>query len=433
MAKTAIACAECGYRAFRWHGRCPRCGTWESLSEGDDEGTHLAPVALAQVEFENRTRMPTGLGELDRVLGGGFVPGSIVLLAGEPGVGKSTLMLQAAAGIEASGRAVLLVCGEESVEQVAGRAARVGGLVATRATPSTDLEQVLACAPEAGVVIVDSIQTMRHPEQAGEAGSVTQVRACAAALARHARASGSAIVLVGHSTKDGSVAGPRALEHLVDAVLTFEGDLGHALRTVRATKNRFGATAELGVFEMRATGLAEVPDASALFLADRIAGIPGSCVACVMEGRRPVAVEVQTLVAEANGPARRVASGLDTARVGVMAAVLARRAELSFAQQDIWASVAGGLRVTEPGIDLALALALAGSLKERPIPPEVVAIGEVGLGGEVRSVPGTDRRLAEAARVGFRRAVIPRSATGPTAMPVQRVRDVREAVELLLR
>jgi DNA repair protein RadA/Sms len=282
-------------------------------------------------------------------------------------------------------------------------------------------------------VIVDSIQTMRDPEQTGESGSVTQVRACAAALARHARASGSAVVLVGHSTKDGSVAGPRTLEHLVDAVLTFEGDRAHALRTVRASKNRFGATSELGVFEMRAIGLAEVADASALFLADRILGVPGSCVACVMEGRRPVAVEVQTLVATANGLARRVASGLDTARVGVMSAVLARRAELSFAQQDIWASVAGGLRVSEPGIDLALALALASSLRERPVPPEVVAIGEVGLGGEVRSVPGIDRRLAESSRVGFTRAVIPRSATGPAAMPVHRVRDVREAVELLLR
>jgi DNA repair protein RadA/Sms len=404
---------------------------------------HATPAAgevlpLAEIDPGARPRLRTGIGELDRVLGGGLVPGSVVLLAGEPGIGKSTLTLQAAEALEQSGRRVLLVCGEESLEQVAARARRLGTrLGGMRATPATDVPTVIAQAAGFDVVVVDSIQTMSQAEAAGEAGSVSQVKACAAALARHARTSGTTVVLVGHVTKEGSVAGPRVLEHVVDAVLTFEGDRAHMLRTVRASKNRFGPTAEVGVFEMTARGLREVPDASQLFLVDRDPSTPGSAIGCVLEGRRPLALEVQALVGRAEvALPRRIANGVDSARLGVTAAVLANRTEdygARFGMRDIYASIPGGFRTSEPGLDLALVLAMVSARGDRPVPEGMAAIGEVGLGGEIRSVPAIDARLAELARVGIRRVMVPATAavefSGIALLRVPNLRMALRAVE----
>ncbi|MGH2767471.1 MAG: DNA repair protein RadA, partial [Actinomycetota bacterium] len=433
MAKAAISCLSCGQRALQWHGRCPGCGAWDSLAPDKPPAGRGPPlIPLGEVDPTARARLASGIGEFDRVLGGGVVAGSVVLLAGEPGVGKSTLALQAAVGLERQGRRVVLICGEESIEQVAERARRIGGPGRILASSATELEDVAAHAVRGEAAIVDSIQTVRDPAMPGEAGSVAQVRACAGALAQRARASGTAVVLVGHVTKDGSVAGPRALEHLVDAVLSFEGDGSHALRCLRATKNRFGSTSELGIFEMGPNGLVGVDDASRLFLADRKSGVAGSAVACVMEGRRPLAVEIQALVARSVGPVpRRVANGIDLPRLGVVAATLERRAGLVLHGCDIYASVAGGFRAREPGIDLALALALASALRDRPVPEDLAAIGEVGLAGEVRAVPGMARRIAEAARLGFRRAMLPRSCERPDDLEALTVFDLGEALTVL--
>ncbi|GAC1366437.1 MAG: DNA repair protein RadA [Actinomycetota bacterium] len=452
VARVTLGCTECGYQVSQWCGRCPKCGAWDSFAKeaprpraagptGPLNGTtRLAgpagagPVALGDVAAAAHERLGTGIGELDRVLGGGLVRGSVVLLAGEPGAGKSTLALQAAAGWEAAGCSVLLVCGEESVDQVAARARRLGGVASTQAFAGTDLESVLAYAAGFDVVIVDSIQTLSDPELTGEPGSVTQVRGCASALARLAREANVALLLVGHVTKDGAIAGPRVLEHLVDAVLTFEGDRGHTLRTLRSTKNRFGGTAELGVFEMKAQGLVEVADASRLFLADRRTGIPGSSVGCVLEGRRPVALEVQSLVVpNEGGHLRRVAHGLERERLEVAAAVLDRRAGVKLAKFDLFARVAGGFRASEPAVDLALALALASAWLELPVPPDLVAIGEVGLSGDVRAVPGMKARLAECARLGFKQAVVGRSVVERDGLRVHAVGELREAVALLVK
>jgi DNA repair protein RadA/Sms len=438
-----MACSECGYRASQWRGRCPQCGAWDSFvreapalrAAGEITGlpTAAAPVALAGIEAAAHHRLPTGLAELDRVLGGGLVRGSVVLLAGEPGAGKSTLCLQAAAGLEATGLRVLLVCGEESVDQVAARARRVGGVRTTQAFSGTRIDEVLTHAAGFDVVVVDSIQTMSDPDLTGEPGSVTQVRGCASALARHARETSVALLLVGHVTKDGAIAGPRVLEHLVDAVLTFEGDRGQSLRTLRSAKNRFGGTAELGVFEMKAGGLVEVADASRLFLADRHVGVPGSAVGCLLEGRRALALEIQSLVAPNEGQhPRRVAHGLERERLEVLAAVLQQRAGIGLSKSDVFVRVAGGIRADEPAVDLTLALALASSVTGAPLPPDLVAIGEVGLAGDVRAVPGMETRLGECARLGFRRAIVGRSGGMHEGLEVHAVAELREAMQLLV-
>jgi DNA repair protein RadA/Sms len=439
-------CGECGAAEAKWAGRCSACEAWNSLVEeiahpaSADVGgllpTAATPMPIAEVDTDAWAPLASSVGELDRVLQGGLVPGSVTLLGGEPGIGKSTLLLQALSGLAATGRRCLVVTAEESAQQVRLRAERLGALagnlwlVADTALPHV-LEHLSVVRPE--VVAIDSIQTVYDPALASAPGSVAQVRHCAHQLVRASKERAMATVLVGHVTKDGSLAGPRVLEHLVDTVLSFEGERHHALRLLRATKHRYGSTDELGLFEMTAEGLAGVPDPSALFLADRRAGTPGSVVAPVLDGHRPLLVEVQALVTKSHLPVpRRSAQGLDSGRLSLLLAVLEKRVDLSFHEADVHSVVAGGVKVVEPGADLALALALVSARNGRPIPDDVVACGEIGLGGELRQVHQTARRLAEAARLGFRRAIVPASApVDAPGIEVLRAATLAEAVALL--
>jgi DNA repair protein RadA/Sms len=390
------------------------------------------PVPLADIDPLGAPRRPTGVAELDRVLSGGLVAGSVTVVGGEPGMGKSTLLLQALGAMAAGGARCLLVCGEESPAQVRLRAGRLGTLdpgmllVAESSVPA-----VCALVDEVrpDILAVDSIQTMHDPDSPGSAGSVAQVRDAAQRLVRLAKDSGTATLLVGHVTKDGALAGPRVLEHVVDTVLSFEGDRHHSLRLLRALKHRFGTTEELGLMEMRADGLQPVEDPSALFLADRRPGSPGSVVAPVLEGARPLCVEVQALVVEAPAPIpRRVAQALDGNRLAMLLAVLQRRARVAMGTSDVYASVAGGARVVEPGADLAVLLAVASARADRPIGDDTVALGEVGLGGEIRQVSQTPRRLAEALRLGFHRALVPPSTPDVRGLELVRVDSVTRAL-----
>ncbi|MGQ0521480.1 MAG: DNA repair protein RadA [Actinomycetota bacterium] len=416
-------CTECGAAAARWSGRCPTCGGWNTLVEevedarpGPAAGALPAdrPVLVADVQMADWACRPTGVGELDRVLGGGLVPGSVTLVGGEPGIGKSTLLLQALAAMAARGGRGLLVSAEESKQQVRLRAERLQALDAGLwLVAETSLPGLLAAVGEVkpDVVVVDSIQTVFDPEIGSTPGSVTQVRECAARLVALAKQRGIAVVLVGHVTKDGALAGPRVLEHVVDTVLTFEGERHHSLRLLRAVKHRFGPTGELGLFEMAGAGLVGVPDPGALFLGDRRPGVAGSVVVPAMEGHRPLLVEIQALVTDSElAMPRRSAQGLDPGRLALVLAVLTERARLGMGKSDVYASAVGGVRVAEPAGDLALALALASARTNRALPHDLVACGEVGLAGELRQVGSADRRLAEAARLGFRRAIVPASA-----------------------
>ncbi len=432
--RTVHACTECGAQQPRWLGRCPDCGAWESLVEeplgGPAPGAELLagsassasgakPVALAEIEAERVPRLDTGQPELDRVLGGGLVPGSVTLLGGEPGVGKSTLALQVAARLAEAGRPVLYVSGEESAEQIRLRADRLGAIPKElRVLAETSIDAVLAHWRDLGpdFVLIDSIQTMRCERVESAAGSVAQVRESAAALATAAKAQSAALMLVGHVTKEGHLAGPRVLEHLVDVVLGFEGDREHAFRLLRASKNRFGSTQEVGVFTMADDGLSAVANPSELFLAERSSGSPGSCIVPILEGTRPMLVEVQALAASATyGVPRRTCMGIEDGRVALLLAVLDRRSDVDLLSRDVYVNVAGGVRVSETAADLALCLAIASSRLDVPIPPDVAACGEVGLGGEVRRVGRIDLRVAEAARLGFRRVLVPRGAATETA------------------
>jgi DNA repair protein RadA/Sms len=420
-AKSAWRCTECGHTHPKWVGRCESCGAWNSVAEepvvadGARRGVRVAasgtsPIVrrLRDVDAGKIARWGTGLPEFDFVLGGGLVPGSMTLIGGEPGIGKSTLLLQAAARLEASGRTVLYASGEESAEQLRLRADRLGGATgAVHVLGETRLESVLAAstAIDASVLVLDSIQTVYTDALESAPGNVGQVRECAGLLMRFAKDTGTAVVVVGHVTKGGGIAGPKTLEHIVDTVLYFEGEATLDYRLLRATKNRFGSVDELGVFEMTGTGLVAVANPSALFLAARSTGTAGSAVTALLEGSRPVLVEVQALAAPSGyGTPQRVATGIDPRRLAVILAILERRAGVSFANVDVFVQVTAGVKLTEPGSDLAVASALISSIQNRPTPADALYLGELGLGGEIRPVGGAERRLAEAARMGFRQA-----------------------------
>ena len=457
-AQSRFVCQACGADYPRWEGQCRSCSAWNTLVEtvvtprqraaravGRAGAGGPEPVALSAPADGPTERLPTGLGELDRVLGGGIVPGSLLLIGGEPGVGKSTLLLQVAGGVARGSAGVLYATGEESTGQVRLRAARLGlgagaaaDAVAVLATSEVGAIIEAARARRPALVVVDSIQTMTVDELAGPAGSVGQVRESALRLMELAKGEGIAVVLVGHVTKDGSIAGPRTLEHLVDAVIDLGGERGGVMRLVRASKNRFGSTDELGVLEMGEYGLREVADPGRAFLADHEGAAPGSVVAATLEGSRPLLIEVQALVSPAgySTPARR-ASGIDPTRLALLLAVLGRRAGVGLGSHDVYANLAGGVSVAEPGLDLAVALALASSLRDRAIEPRTVAVGEVGLLGELRPVAGIDRRLREAARLGFVRAIVPAGREGSAVADVAgidlvRVANLRDALEATL-
>ncbi len=441
--RTSWRCQQCGYAAPRWLGRCPDCGEYGTLVEEAEEtsaqsssrAVARAPLALDDVVVVASGRTPVGIPEFDRVLGGGLVQGSLVLLAGEPGIGKSTLLLQAAAAISRGGSSVLYVCGEESAEQVKLRAQRLGACGDISLLPETDIAVVEATALSEGpsLLIVDSIQTMSDPELSGVPGSVGQVRACAARLMRLAKQSGITVLLVGHVTKDGAIAGPRVLEHLVDTVLSFEGDRDHSLRIVRAMKNRFGSVSEIGIFEMEEEGLRAMGQPSGALLAGRTEEVAGSCVMAAMEGTRPILVEVQALVTPSYlQMPRRLATGIETGRVLQVLAVLERRAGMAFGQHDVYVSVAGGVRIAEPGIDLPLALAIASARTDCRVVSGAVAFGELGLTGELRAVRQAEARLREAARLGFTSAVIAPDGALPhiQGMGLSRPRLLGEALHI---
>ena len=414
MAKTAtqFACTDCGYAAGRWFGKCPQCGEFGTLQE---EGPAAAPgkaakptLRLIDVKAEEAERIPTGVAELDRVLGGGLVPASLVLVGGEPGVGKSTLLLSALAAISKERRAVL-VTGEESVAQVKLRAARLGGADQVEILAETELDTVCATLEQErpDVCVIDSVQTLYSSELGSAPGSVAQVRESASRLLRVAKEAGVATILVGHVTKDGAVAGPRVLEHLVDCVLQFEGDRYHEHRILRASKNRFGSTNELAVFEMTGTGLVGVPEPSELF-GRTVEGEIGAAVGCVLEGSRPLLLEIQALVAPTDlAMPRRVGTGVDPKRLAMIVAVLSRHARVALGQADVFVNVAGGVRIDEPGADLAIALAIVSAAKGAPVKPGTAAFGEVGLTGRLRPATQSERRLEECARLGLTAAVAP--------------------------
>lgn len=413
----------------------PSVDHWGDGLSGPAEATDRA-LRIDEVDPSRSAPVPTGLAELDRVLGGGLVPGSVTLLGGEPGVGKSTLLLQVLTSMAGSGSTVLLVSAEESAQQVRRRAERLGplpaGLMLLATTDLSALPAALADTAPA-LVVIDSIQAVADPAVTGAAGSLGQVRACTDLIVALAKLHHVPFVLVGHVTKEGTLAGPRTLEHLVDTVLGVEGDRHHALRTVSATKHRFGPTGELGLFEMNDTGLAAVTDPYQLLLGDRRPGAPGSAILPAMQGQRALLVEVQALTSRSvpDTPSRRSAQGVDGGRLALLLAVLEQRAGVSVIRTDVFASAVGGIRVLEPAADLALALALASAVTDRPLPPDVVVFGEVGLGGEIRQVPHAPRRLAEAARVGFRHALVPESCPdGPAGMEVIHVRSLAQAVAL---
>ncbi len=437
--KTLYVCGECGYETPRWMGKCPQCGSWNTLVEEErvlsrgsvSAGTKAVP--LQNVRAEAQTRVSTGIGELDRVLGGGLVKGMVVLLGGDPGIGKSTLLLEAADNLSASGP-VLYVSGEESNSQIRLRADRLGvkGENLFLYT-ETSAEEAIERAKEtkAQMLIVDSIQTMESEAAESAAGSVSQVRASTALFTRFAKDTGTVVFIVGHVTKDGAIAGPRVLEHIVDTVLYFEGDRHEGLRLLRAVKNRFGSTDELGVFEMCESGMREVSDPASLFVSGR--NVAGTAVTCVLEGSRPLVCEVQSLLCpSAFQSPRRTAVGLDVNRLNVLLAVLERKARLRLSDKDVYCDVAGNLRIVDRGADLATAMCVASSILEKPLPEKTVVIGEVGLTGEIRSASQLDTRIKEAVRLGYTTVLIPaRGKVSDHACKLVRVSDVSEAIRAL--
>lgn len=453
--KNVFVCNDCGYETSRWLGKCPGCGAWNTLTEQSAPALQAAPAAkplkrqggtgmpvqlLSEIDDETQVRKSCGIEELDRVLGGGIVEGSMMLVGGDPGVGKSTLLLQVCGHLAEGGSRVLYVTGEESARQIKLRARRLevqpDGLWVLAENALDDIEaRFNELQPD--FMVVDSIQTVYRPELAAAPGSVSQVRECAAQLMRMAKTTGCAIFLVGHVTKEGAIAGPRVLEHMVDAVLYFEGDRQHAWRILRAVKNRFGSVNELGIFEMRDTGMIPVENPSELLLSQRARGASGSVVACGMEGSRPMLVDLQALVSRTPfGNPRRATDGLDSARVALLLAVLEKRVGLRLYDQDVYLNVAGGITLAEPAADLPLCLAVASSLRDKILPQDAVVFGEVGLSGEVRAVAHAERRLSECARLGFTLCVVPkenlRHLKAPDGVTLRGVDTVAQAVAMLL-
>lgn len=449
--KTVYFCTECGNETPKWQGRCTACGAWNSLQEHVEKpsavgkarsnpvGLSRKPQRLSEVDSDDEIRFSTGMGELDRVLGGGAVAGSLVLVGGAPGIGKSTLLLQICSSL-CAGRTVLYISGEESERQLKLRAQRLNvttqSLFILSETRLSDIvEAVEQIKPD--ILIVDSIQTLYNEENESSPGSVSQVKDCTMSMMHLSKSEGITVFVVGHINKDGAIAGPKVLEHMVDCVLYFEGDPNTSYRLLRAAKNRFGSTNEIGVFDMRDTGLVEVPNPSQMLLAGRPEGAPGTCVACVMEGTRPLLAEVQALVSRtsSNVP-RRTADGFDFNRAALLMAVLEKRGGLKLSQFDAYINIIGGLRLDEPAADLSVVLALASSCRDQAIPDDLVAIGEVGLTGEIRSVSHLNQRLGEIARLGFKKCIIPRNCPEkpeiPADLTVYRVRNIREAIETAL-
>jgi DNA repair protein RadA/Sms len=441
-------CQSCGAVHAKWAGRCEACAEWNTLAEESAPAVPKGMRAGAARRLElvglagrsaGPARLSSAIAELDRVLGGGLVPGSTVLIGGDPGIGKSTLVLQAAAALANAGAQVAYVSGEESIDQIRLRAARLGVSAApVQLSAATSVRDILgtfdqASAPQ--LLVIDSIQTMYVDNVDAAPGTVTQLRTSAHELIRFAKRRGTALFLIGHVTKDGQIAGPRVLEHMVDAVVYFEGERGHQFRILRAVKNRFGAANEIGVFEMAEQGLIEVPNPSALFLAEREAGVPGAAVFAGMEGSRPLLLEIQALVGPRAPPTpRRTVVGWDGARLAMLLAVLESRCGLALGGRDVYLNVAGGLRIGEPAADLAVAAALVSALSDRPVPPAAVLFGDVGLAGEVRAVGHTEARLKEAAKLGFEQIIMPAAGTRGAKQPRSdlglRIQEIRRLVEL---
>ena len=445
--KTVFFCTNCGNESPKWQGRCPSCGSWNTMEEHIEKPTiagkaKSSPVGmsrkaqkLSQLDTDDETRFSTGMGELDRVLGGGAVAGSLVLVSGAPGIGKSTLLLQICNSL-CVGRRVLYVSGEESERQLKLRAVRLGVapdelFVLSETRLSDIIEAVDEFKPD--ILIVDSIQTLYNEDNESSPGSVSQVKDCTMAMMQLSKAQGITVFVVGHINKDGAIAGPKVLEHMVDCVLYFEGDSNTSYRLLRAAKNRFGSTNEIGVFEMLDCGLVEVPNPSQMLLAGKPEGAPGTCVACVMEGTRPVLAEVQALVSKTtfNVP-RRTSDGFDFNRAALLLAVAEKRGGMKLNVFDAYINVIGGLRLDEPGADLPVVLAVASSYRDTPISDDLVAIGEVGLTGEIRSVSHMNQRLQEVARLGFKKCIIPRGGAEkleiPEGLSIYRVRNIQEAI-----
>ena len=449
--KTVFFCTNCGNESPRWMGRCSACGAYNTMEEHVEKpaaagkarpapvGSSKKPQSIRQVPSDDEIRFPTGMGELDRVLGGGAVAGSLVLVGGAPGIGKSTLLLQICNSL-CAGRKVLYISGEESERQLKLRAERLGVapeelFILSETRLSDILEATESLQPD--ILIVDSIQTVYNEENESSPGSVSQVKDCTMTMMQLSKAQGITVFVVGHINKDGNIAGPKVLEHMVDCVLYFEGDPNTSYRLLRAAKNRFGSTNEIGVFEMRDVGLVEVPNPSQMLLEGRPEGASGTCVACVMEGTRPILAEVQALVSKTtfNVP-RRTADGFDFNRAALLLAVAEKRAGMKLSAFDAYINVIGGLRLDEPGADLPVILAVASSYRDTPISDSLVAIGEVGLTGEIRAVSHMDQRLSEVARLGFKTCIIPKSGSEkldiPKELTVYRVRNIREAIETVL-
>lgn len=440
-------CAECGWTTAKWVGRCGECQAWGTVEETGHvtaRTTAASTVAhpaqrIADVDAKTAAFQPTGVDELDRVLGGGLVPGAVILLAGEPGVGKSTLLLDVAARVANLGRKVLYVTGEESAAQVKLRAQRISAVAETLyLSAESDLGQALGQVEhlDPALLVVDSVQTLSSPAVEGSAGGVTQVREVAASLIHAAKSRNMATVLVGHVTKDGSIAGPRLLEHLVDVVCQFDGERHSRLRLLRAIKNRYGPTDDVGCFDLTEQGIEGLADPSGLFVSRTSSPVSGTCITVTLEGRRPLLAEVQALLATtSNSQPRRATSGLDNSRVAMLLAVLQSRVQLNLAKDDSYVATVGGVKLSEPATDLSVALAIASAKYDKPLPAQLIAFGEVGLAGEVRPVPGISQRIQEAERLGFTHAVVPASPNGPGQVPrgfkVREVSTLNEAIELL--